>query len=152
MKRLRTPDYALGLFGFVLFSSLFAPWYKVTDGTYDAWRSLKFIDILLFLIALLAMATVAVTAAKDSPELPVALDVLTTWAGMVAVLLVLYRILSVVFIAPGTERSWGLIVAAIGAVGTLAGAWWATRTEDAPGLRPPRSRRRALNPRGSSRC
>jgi hypothetical protein len=135
VKRLRTPDYALGLAGFVLFTALFCPWYKIPDGTSDGWRSLAFIDLWLFITALLAMITVSVTASRDQPALPVAMDVLTWWASIVTMILVLYRLLSLA--SPGVDpaggRSWGLA----GAVGTFAAAHWALRTEPAPGMRPP---------------
>jgi hypothetical protein len=139
VRRLRTPDYVLGLAGFVLLTALFCPWYKIPDGTSDGWRSLQFIDLWLLITALLALVTPLITASRDQPALPVAMDVLTWWASIVAMILVLYRLLSLA--TPGGEpadaRAWGLVVAVIGAVGTFAAAHWALRTEAAPGMRPP---------------
>jgi len=136
-ERLRLPDYLAGLSGVLLFASLFAPWYTVDDGTVDGWRSLGLIDLWLGLTALLAIAVPVVTATRDAPALPVAVDVLTTWAASLAAVLVLFRLL---FVAGGeavTGRSWGVVVAAVAVAGTLAGAYWAMRKQDAPGLRPP---------------
>jgi hypothetical protein len=133
----RTPDYVAGLFGFLLLSSLFAPWYSLSDGTSDGWRSLGFIDIWLLITAILAMLIPLVTAAKDAPAVPIALDVVTTWVSFVAVLLTLFRVLNVANDPITTGRSWGLWFALISVIGTFAGTWWAMRTEDAPGLRPP---------------
>jgi hypothetical protein len=137
VRRLRIPDYVAGAFGLALLISLFCPWYKMVDGTVDGWRSLKLIDIWLFITALMAIAIPVVTAAKDSPALPVAMDVITTWIAFVAFWLVLYRLLSVANSAFVTGRSWGLYLAFVAVIGTLAGAYWAMRTEDAPGMRPP---------------
>jgi cation transport ATPase len=138
VKRLRTPDYATGLAGLVLLSSIFAPWYTLADGTYDGWRSTARIDIWLLITALLAIAVPLVTAAKDTPALPVAMDVLTWWAAIVAILLALYRMLVVA--SPSGEhadgRSWGIFLAFAAALATFLAAHWALRTETAPGLRP----------------
>jgi hypothetical protein len=137
VRRLRVPDYVVGAFGFLLLCSLFSPWYELVDGTVDGWRSLKLIDIWLLITALLAISIPFITAARDTPAVPLAMTVLTWFAAILAILMVLYRVLSEANAAFVTGRSWGLAVAALGAVGTFAGAHWALRTEDAPGLRPP---------------
>jgi hypothetical protein len=137
MSRLRTPDKALGLAAVILLVSLICPWYTLPDGTVDGWRSLALIDVWLFITALIALTAVILQAVKDSPAMPVAFDVLTIGFGLIASILMLYRLLSVANSDVVTGRSWGLIVAAIGTFGTFAAAWWATRTEAAPGLRPP---------------
>jgi hypothetical protein len=137
MRRVRTPDYVTGLFGFLLLCALFAPWYTLVDGTVDGWRSLKLIDIWLLITALLAMSVPLVTAARDTPAVPLTMTVLTWFAGIISTLLVLYRIISEANDAFVTGRSWGLALAAVAAVGTFLADHWALRTEDAPGLRPP---------------
>lgn len=141
VKRLRTGDYVAGIGGLVLFCSLFAPWYDypLGEGTSDGWRSLQFIDLFLLATALLAMAIPLVTAAKDSPAVPVALDVISTFVAFLATILVLVRVISPAHLAgdPAAGRSWGLWLALLAVLVTLAGAWLALRDEDAPGLREP---------------
>jgi hypothetical protein len=139
VKRLRTADYAVGIFGLLLLSSLFAPWYDMADGTSDGWRSLKLIDFWLLITALLAMAIPLVTAAKDAPAVPIAMNVITTWVAFVATILVLFRVASTADPAgvPADGRAWGLWLALVSVIGTFASVWWALRNEDAPGLRPP---------------
>jgi hypothetical protein len=137
LKRLRPPDYAAGLFGLLLLSSLFAPWYTITDGTSDGWRSLGLIDIWLLITALLAMLIPLVTAAKDAPAVPIALNVVTAWIAFFAFWLTLYRVISIANDQFATGREWGLWFALISVIGTFASVWWAMRTEDAPALRPP---------------
>jgi hypothetical protein len=78
-----------------------------------------------------------VTAAKDAPAVPIALDVVTTWIAFIAFWLTLYRVISIANDQFATGREWGLWLAFISVIGTFASAWWAMRTEDAPGLRPP---------------
>ena len=137
MQRLRTPDWVAGISGAVLLFSLFTPWYDAVDSGYDAWRSFGFIDLWLLLTALLAIALLVVTALKDSPAVPITLDVLTTWAGLFALLMVIYRLIAIPNDAFFVSRSWGLFVGALAVVGVFAGAWWAMRDESQPGLRPP---------------
>lgn len=139
MRRLRPPDYVTGAFGLLLLISLFAPWYEDTlgAGTTDGWRSLGLIDIWLLITALLAMAVPVVTAVKDAPALPVAMDVLTAWVAFISALLVGYRLLSIANADFENGRSWGIFLAAVAVAGTFGGAWRAMRKENAPGLRPP---------------
>jgi hypothetical protein len=137
MQRLRSAEWLLGAAGLLLFLSLFMPWYEVVDGTVDGWRSLGLIDVWLFLTAILAIATVVVTATREAPALPLTFEVLTAWASLFGVLMVLYRVISEANAEVVTGRSWGLFVALLAIVGTFAGAWRAMRDQSQPGLRPP---------------
>lgn len=129
MRRLRPADYVAGLGGLVLFGSLFAPWTQLVDGKEDGWRSLAIVDVILLLVAVMAMALPVVTAVKDDPALPVKWDVLTAWAALIAVILTLVKALG------GAE--WGGILALAAALATFAGCLWAQRDQSAPGLREP---------------
>lgn len=137
MQRLRTSDWAVGAAGLLLLVSLFMPWYKVVDGTVNGWSALAVVDLWLLLTAALAIGTLVVTATRDAPALPVAFDVLTAWAALIGILLVLFRVLFVAEDDVVSGRSWGLFVAALAVLGTFAGAWWAMRDQSQPGLRPP---------------
>ena len=129
MKRLRPADYVAGLGGLLLFCSLFAPWTQLSDGKEDGWRSLAILDIWLLLAALMAMALPVVTAARDDPALPIKWDVLTSWVGLISLVLVVIKALG------GVEWGGGLAVAAV--LVMFAGSWWAMRDQSAPGLRTP---------------
>jgi phosphoglycerol transferase MdoB-like AlkP superfamily enzyme len=137
VKRLRIPDYATGIAGLLLLCGIFAPWYKMADGTVDGWRSTGYIDIWLLITVLLAFAVPLVTAAKDSPALPVAMDVLTWFAALISILLTLFRLINKANDEFVTGRSWGIFLAFAAAIAVFAAAHWAMRTEDAPGLREP---------------
>lgn len=136
LHRLRTPDYLAGLSGLLLFSALFAPWYELSGGTVDAWRSFGLIDLWLALTALMAMSIPVITATRDSPALPVALDVLTTWACVIAAILVAVRLLAVPNGDVVTGRHWGVYAGVACVAGTFASAFWSMRKQEAPGLRP----------------
>jgi len=136
LHRLRIPDYVAGLSGLLLLCVLFAPWYELVDGTVDAWRSFGLIDLWLALTALLAISIPVITATREAPALPVAMDVLTTWACVVAAILVVVRLLAVPNAEVVTGRHWGVYAGVVCVAGTFAGAFWAMRKQDAPGLRP----------------
>ena len=112
MARLRPPDWLAGLFGVLLLVSL-------VDAGLHLW---------LVLTGVLAIAIVVVTAMRDTPALPVAFDVLTTWAALVSIPIAVVRLLG--------EAQWGTILGAVAAFGVFASSWWAMRHQGQPGLKP----------------
>jgi hypothetical protein len=131
-SRLTTGDMIAGVGGIVLLISLFLPWYGVSvdelniSVTGSGWEVLGFIDILLFLIAVTAIAIVVARATGRLPaEVPAAVVLLA--AGALAVLLVLYRIIDI----PGSDvsdqvdlgRKIGVFIALIGAAAVAYGGW-----------------------------
>jgi hypothetical protein len=136
LQRLRPADWLTGVAGLASLLLLWAPWYSVGDGTVNGWQTLGLIDVLIALTALLAIALWVVTATRDTPELPVAMDVLTATPASLTALLVIFRLLDV----PGgraiTGREWGVVAATVAMIAVAAGAWAALRDESAPGLRP----------------
>lgn len=134
MQRLRIPDVLTGAFGVALLASLFVPWYSLGGVEVTATEAFGFIDLWLLLLAAMAIGVTVVTAVRDTPALPVAMDVMTVWIGLVATLLVLFRVLSTP--GPGgVGREWGLWLGSACVLGVLAGAYRAMRVEAAPGLR-----------------
>ncbi|MEA2167608.1 MAG: hypothetical protein QOF76_908 [Solirubrobacteraceae bacterium] len=135
MERLRTEDILAGLFGLTLAVSLVLPWYSVLGADVKATEAFGWIDIWLLLTALLGINVAVITGASDRPALPIAIDVLATWAGGIAILLVLFRILD----APGPDgvaREYGLWVGTAATLGLTISAWRAMRNPAAPGLAP----------------
>ena len=137
LHRLRPADWLTGIAGLSVLLLLFAPWYGVADGTLTGWQAFGVADLWLALTALVAIAVLVVTALRDAPALPVALDVVCTTVAALGVLVVLFRLLDVPHDDVVTGREWGLYAAAVAVPVLLAGAWWAMRDESAPGLRPP---------------
>src|SRR3954469_16278804 len=136
LRRLRSADWLTGVAGLVLLLLLWAPWYTVAGGTLSAWDAFAIIDVVLALTALLAIAVPLVTAAKDTPSLPVAVDVLAASVSVIALLLVLIRLLALPGDGAATGREWGVVAGTLAVLGTVAASWWALRDESAPGLRP----------------
>lgn len=91
--------------GLLLLISLFLPWYGVTaslgagspsvDVSVSAWDAFSLVDVLLFLVAVLAVAAAALTAAGRLPVLPLPLGRIVLAAGVIALVLVLFRLLNV---------------------------------------------------------
>jgi hypothetical protein len=164
MSRLRPGDVVAGVGGAVLFVSLFLHWYGFdakpliktvgSGGTVDtqglggvapitAWQAFSVVDILLAACALLAIAVPVVTALARGPAKPIALDILASCGGVLAVLLIVFRLIA----QPGNDAliavKGGAWIGLAGALIALAGAWWAMADERAPGAAPPRIPRRA---------
>jgi hypothetical protein len=154
-SRLTTGDIIAGVGGVVLLIALFLPWYGVSvdipglgsaSESGSGWEVLGFIDILLFLIAVAAIAVVAARAAGALPaEVPGALVLLA--AGALGVLLVLYRIIDIpagdVPDEVDLSRKIGIFIALAGAAAITYGGWRtnaeepAARPAPAPGPPPP---------------
>jgi len=100
-SKLSVGDQIAAASGVVLLISLFLPWYGVDvnlggiatgSASASAWEALDFIDILLFLVSVVAIGVPVVKAAGSLPDdVPGPLLVLV--AGGVAVLLVLFRLI-----------------------------------------------------------
>jgi hypothetical protein len=141
-SRLTTGDIVAGVGGVVLLVSLFLPWYGVSvsasgfsaSATGTGWEALGFIDILLFLVSLAAIAIVAAKASGNlSPDVPA--PVVLLGLGALAVLLVIYRIIDIPAgdVPDGVDlsRKLGVFIALIGAAAVAYGGW--RTNEESPG-------------------
>jgi hypothetical protein len=145
-SKLSVGDQIAAVSGVVLLIALFLPWYGVDvdfagvtgSASASAWEALGFIDILLFLAALVA---IGVPVAKATGSLPddVPGPLLVLVAGGVAVLLVLFRIIDLPTpdFGGGVDfsREWGIFLGLIAAVGVAYGGWRAN--EEAPAASTP---------------
>lgn len=136
LERLRGADRLLGIAGLASLLLLWAPWYGLSDGTMNGWQAFGLIDVFVVVSAALAIATVLVTATRDTPELPIAMDVITAPIASLTALLVLIRLLDLPYAEVTDGRQWGAFAGTIAVIATAAGAWMAMRDERAPGLRP----------------
>jgi hypothetical protein len=145
LSRLSRGELIAGASGLVLLVALFLPWYGVdvnvagfsASESGSAWEVFSGIDIVLFLVALVAVgAPIARQAGVLPDDLPVGLIV--TAAGALALLLVLFRIVDV----PGPDvpdivgdavdygRRFGLFVGLVAAAGIAYGGY-SSMTEEA---------------------
>ena len=87
--------------GLLLFLFMFVDWYGVdvdiagfeASGGFNAWQAFSFIDLLLFLAAMVAIGVTVARAAGVLPALPIPPGQIVAIAGAIAVLLVLFRLI-----------------------------------------------------------
>jgi hypothetical protein len=127
LRRLRAAEWVAAVSGAALLVSLFLPWY--TSGMDDAtgWQALAVTDVLLALVAAFGVALLPITASQRTAAVPIAFSALVSLAGIVGVLLVLFRAANLPDGADG--REWALWLGVAGACGVAAGAWLAMRDE-----------------------
>ena len=146
-SRLSVGDQIAAASGVVLLIALFLPWYGVDvnlggiatgSASASAWEALGFIDILLFLVAVVA---IGVPVAKATGSLPddVPGPLLVLVAGGVGVLLVLFRIVDLPTpdLGGGVDfsRKFGIFLGLLATVGVAYGGWRAN--EEAPATSTP---------------
>ena len=133
MGRLRDGEWIAGAGGVALLAAMFLHWYG--DGPFEltAWQAFDVLDVVLALLALVPLGLVVTQATRRSPSIPVAFSVLSTLAGMLAALLILYRIVN----QPGpndlVEVQAGAWLGFVAAVVVAAGGWRSMRVEPIPG-------------------
>jgi hypothetical protein len=96
------------------------------DTTANAWESFDFIDIVLLLTVIAAVGLAVMSAMGTSVNLPVAASAITTGIGVLATLLVLYRILDPPYDA---GREYGVFLGLLACAGVAVGGWLAMQEE-----------------------
>ncbi len=99
VSRLRRGEQIAGISGIALLLIMFIfTWFSFGDSGLDlglnAWESFGLIDIVLLLAAVAAIALAVVSATQSNVSMPVALSAITAGLGILAVLLILFRIIS----------------------------------------------------------
>jgi hypothetical protein len=133
-SKLSTGEQIAAASGIALIIFLFLPWYGASvggfSGTATGWESMSFIDILLFLIGLIAVG-VPVARMTDSLPEDVPGAMLIAAAGALGVLLVLWRIIDI----PNPDlpsilnnnidysRKVGVFLGFLAAAGVAYGGW-----------------------------
>jgi hypothetical protein len=133
MGRLRGADLVAGAAAAALLASLFLDWYSGAT----AWQAFSVLDVVLALLALVPCGLVATQATRDSPSLPIAFSVLSTVAGMIASLLILYRIVDQPGPNDAVDVHLGAWAAFAAAAALTAGSWRSMRDEAMPGVPAP---------------
>jgi len=141
-----------GASGLALLIVMFFPWYGIKtefEGLGDiegangnAWEVFSFIDIILFLVALVAIGMAVARAAGAMPsQLPAPAGTIVAAAGALALLLILFRLISapdpdVTGDAVDLSRKIGIFLGLIAAAGITFGGYTAAK-ERASGEAPP---------------
>jgi hypothetical protein len=146
-SKLGVGEIVAGASGLALFVFMFLPWYGIDSiggfgvgGDANAWEAFSFIDILLFLVAVVVVGMVLVQMAESTPDLPSPPAQIIMVAGVVALVLILFRLL----FTPGIDtagldidvdlgRKIGIFLGLIAAAGITYGGWRAMNEPVAAG-------------------
>jgi hypothetical protein len=153
-NRLSTGELIAGISGVVLLIDLWFKWYgvKVSGAggalknfsigvSATAWQAFGFIDILLFLIALIAIGVAVLRAMDRMPEMPYPAATLVAGAGALALLLIIFRIIDTPVDTGGVSgidvtRKIGVWIGLLAAAGITYGGWRAMQEGPATVSRP----------------
>jgi hypothetical protein len=142
----RRAEPLAGLGGLLLLVSLFLPWYGLdTSFAMDAqqhvlvsgdppelsgWQALSVIDVLLAILAVPAILVPLLSVATRGPAKAIAIAVIASATGWLAVLLVAVRL---VVHPDGFALRYGAWLALAGAVLAWVGSWLSMRDDSTPG-------------------
>src|SRR3954454_6591118 len=114
LRRLKPLDWLTGLFGAALIGLLWAPWYS----HHNAWQAMAIDDVIFFIAGLTGVWVLVATASYSTAAVPIASAVFATFAGLLASLLALIRLVFPPDLGPGpTDRAVGVWLGFVAAVG-----------------------------------
>ena len=135
VERLRAGEWLAAAGGVVLLIWLCLAWYGLLGADVSGFEALSVIDLLLVLLAVLAIALGVLQATQDSPAMPVGAAVLTATFGKLGFLLVLFRIIFEPE-SSALEVEIGAWIALAATVAITAGGWLSLMNEHVRGLPP----------------
>jgi carbon starvation protein CstA len=140
MGRLRDGELIAGAGGLALLAAMFLHWYgtdvRIVVSEATAWQAFGVLDVVLALLALVPLALVFLQATRRSPAIPVAFSVFTALAGMLAALLILYRIVNQPGPNDAVDVQAGAWLGLLAALVVAVGGWRSLRVEPVPGSPP----------------
>lgn len=144
-NRLSQGELIAGIGGLVLLISMWMDWYgakvKTSLGSFgggiggpNAWQSFSLIDLILFLVALLAIGVAVMRGMNRMPSMPYPPATLLAVAGGIAFLLVLFRFLVQPFDVPDqvdVTRRLGIYLGLLATAAIAYGGWRAMQESGA---------------------
>jgi cytochrome bd-type quinol oxidase subunit 2 len=118
LRRVRVWEWLTGLAGVTLLVSLFLPWYGAGDATATAWESLTVTDVVLGLVALMAIALPVLTATQRTVAVPQSWTALIMLVVVPALLMMLFRLLNLP--GDGLQREIGVWLGALATAAVFA--------------------------------
>jgi hypothetical protein len=139
-NRLSQGELIAGIAGFVLLIDLWFKWYGVKVSaagglrgfsfgvSANAWESFSLIDIILFLVSLVAIGIAVAKAMNRLPDLPAPVSTILTIVGGVALVLILFRTIDTPVDTHGVSgidvtRKFGLWLGLLSAAALTYGGW-----------------------------
>jgi hypothetical protein len=96
------------------------------SASFNAWEIFDFIDIILLVTIIVAVGLAVATAFARTVSLPVAASAVTAGLGILATILVIYRLIDPPF---GLDREFGAFLGLIAAAGVAIGGWLSMQEE-----------------------
>jgi hypothetical protein len=109
--------------GAVLILALFLSWISIGDASASGWETFSLVDIVLFVIGVVAVAVGGAYATGAALPVPWLRPNLLKWLGVIAVTIVL------TFIVEGDNLGFGAFIGLLGALAILAGGILAERPD-----------------------
>jgi len=148
-SRLHSGEVIAAISGIVLLVVMFLGWYRFSEGCIgtatsvgggpfragptacfqhqlDAWTAFSVTDVFLLLAAAAGIGTALIAAANTKTDAPITFEVGAVVVGLLAALLVLYRLLDP---PAGLDRQYGVYIGTVACLGVLYGSWRALRVE-----------------------
>jgi hypothetical protein len=115
-RRLRIGEWVTALAGVALLAVMFLDWYEAGGSGASAWEAFSVIDVLLAIVALMAISVGVMAAAHNTPAVSLAIASLLLTVGAVTMLVLAVRALVVPELTVGgatvpgddVERAGGL--------------------------------------------
>lgn len=120
----------MGAFGVVLLVSTFLDWYGGSGGRASAWEKFGALDVMLTVVALMAIALPVLAVAHRAQAVPVALGSLLVLVGLVTGAWLVFRVVR----TPGDmpHREVGLWLGLVSCLGATATGLWSIRDHRFP--------------------
>ncbi len=158
-SRLRAGEVVAGLGALTLAVSLALPWYDVaTPGAHESgFRALGWLAVIpLVVTVLLGLGLVLTTVTEVTPARPLAFGVIAVPVGLLAVLVILFRLVAEPGLGVGASDAevairWPAYAGLAGAVAIVVGAWIAIGDERTQAASSREQTDRALSVRGAPR-
>jgi hypothetical protein len=155
-RRLRIWEWITGLAGVVLLGSTFLDWYEAdyrefiqepgysnvftAQGTLNAWEAFSVFDVLIAIVALMAIATAVMAAVHNTPAVSLALASLLLLVGTIFTIALVVRVIALPEVAiagvtapdDDVTRSIGLWLGLAASVVVTGGALGCMRDERFP--------------------
>jgi hypothetical protein len=131
LRRVRVWDWLAAIAGGVLIVSLFLHWYKLGDTTASGWEAFSVIDLFVLFAGLVGLTVLVATATQRTASVPQTVASLSILPGLVALVLVVFRVLD----PPGSggvTREAGAWIGLVAALTLFFSCWRAMRDQRFP--------------------
>jgi hypothetical protein len=133
MERLRFGDWIMGLGGLAVLAVMFLDWYERGPAGFSAWESFAVNDVILAVVAVMAIAAFLLTVILPTAAVPLALASLSALVSVIALVLVALRLIWTPDVEGfDTDRTTGAWLGLVATATLVAGCLASIRDERLP--------------------